>query len=59
MVRNEYVRFGVHINIEVSYKILWLEILNEAPNLHLTNSRQKNNPKIIFKMWVSWQNVDA
>ena len=26
MVRNESVRFGRHIDIEVSYKILWLEI---------------------------------
>jgi hypothetical protein len=26
MVRNEIVRFGRHIDIEVSYKILWLEI---------------------------------
>jgi hypothetical protein len=26
MVTNESVRFGMHIDIEVSYKILWLEI---------------------------------
>jgi hypothetical protein len=26
MVRNECVRFGKHVDIEVSYKILWLEI---------------------------------
>jgi hypothetical protein len=26
MVRNECLRFGVHIDIQVSYKILWLEI---------------------------------
>jgi hypothetical protein len=26
MIRNEIVRFGRHIDIEVSYKILWLEI---------------------------------
>ena len=26
MVRNESVRFGRHIDIKVSYKILWLEI---------------------------------
>jgi hypothetical protein len=25
MIRNESVRFGRHIDIEVSYKILWLE----------------------------------
>jgi hypothetical protein len=33
MVRNEYVRFGGHVDIEVSYKILQLEILKEAPIL--------------------------
>jgi hypothetical protein len=35
-VRNECTRFGGHLDIEVSYKILWLEILNEA--LILLNS---------------------
>jgi hypothetical protein len=30
-VRNECARFGGHTDIEVSYKILWLEILNKAP----------------------------
>jgi hypothetical protein len=30
MVRNECIRFGGHADIEVSYKILQLEILNEA-----------------------------
>jgi hypothetical protein len=34
MVRNEYVRFGGHVDIEFSYKILWLEILKETPSLH-------------------------
>jgi hypothetical protein len=29
-VRNECTRFGGHVDIEVSYKILQLEILNEA-----------------------------
>jgi hypothetical protein len=29
-VRNECTRFGGHVDIEVSYKILWLEILSEA-----------------------------
>jgi hypothetical protein len=33
MVRNECARFGGHVDIEVSYKILWLEIYNEAPIL--------------------------
>jgi hypothetical protein len=32
-VRNECVRFGGHVHIEVSYKIFQLEILNEAPIL--------------------------
>jgi hypothetical protein len=26
-VRNMYVRFGGHVDIEVSYKILWLYVL--------------------------------
>jgi hypothetical protein len=30
MVRNECVRFGGHVDIEISYKILWLEALKEA-----------------------------
>jgi hypothetical protein len=29
-VRNKYVRFGGHVDIEVSYKILQLEVLNES-----------------------------
>jgi hypothetical protein len=29
-VRNECIRFGGHVDIEVSYKILHVEILNEA-----------------------------
>jgi hypothetical protein len=29
-IRNECTRFGGHVDIEVSYKILQLEILNEA-----------------------------
>jgi hypothetical protein len=33
-VRNECVRFGGHIDIEVSYKILWLDVLKEIPILH-------------------------
>jgi hypothetical protein len=36
IIRNECTRFGGHVDIEVSYKILWLEILNEA--LILLNS---------------------
>jgi hypothetical protein len=33
MVRNESVRFGRHIDIEVSYKILWLEVPKNVPIL--------------------------
>jgi hypothetical protein len=33
MVRNECVSFGGHVCIEVSYKILQLEVLKEAPIL--------------------------
>jgi hypothetical protein len=34
MVRNESVRFGRHIDIEVSYKILWLEVQKLVLILH-------------------------
>jgi hypothetical protein len=34
MVRNENVRFGRHIDIEVSYKILWLEVPKLVLILH-------------------------
>jgi hypothetical protein len=34
MVRNECVRFVGHIDIEVSYKILQLEVLKEVLFLH-------------------------
>jgi hypothetical protein len=33
-VKNECVRFGGHVDIEVSYKILWLDVLKETPILH-------------------------
>jgi hypothetical protein len=33
-VRNECVRFGRHVDIEVSYKILRLDVLKETQNLH-------------------------
>jgi hypothetical protein len=33
-VWNEYVRFGGHVNIQVSYKILQLEVLKKAFILH-------------------------
>jgi hypothetical protein len=34
MVRNECVKFGGHVDIEVSYKILRLDVLKETPILH-------------------------
>jgi hypothetical protein len=34
MVRNESVRFGTHIDIEVSYKILRLEVPKSVPILY-------------------------
>jgi hypothetical protein len=34
MVRSESVRFGRHIDIEVSYKIFWLEVPKVIPILH-------------------------
>jgi hypothetical protein len=33
-VRNECVRFGGQVDIEVSYKILQLDVLKETQNLH-------------------------
>jgi hypothetical protein len=33
-VRNECVRFGGHVDIEVRYKILWLDVLKETQILH-------------------------
>jgi hypothetical protein len=33
MVRNEYVRFGGHVDIEVSYKILRLNVLKKTLSL--------------------------
>jgi hypothetical protein len=33
-VRNEDVRFGGHVDIKVSYKILWLDVLKETSILH-------------------------
>jgi hypothetical protein len=34
MVRNERVRFGGHVDIEVRYKILWLDVLKKTQILH-------------------------
>jgi hypothetical protein len=33
MVRNDCLRFGGHVGIQVSYKILWLEVLKDPPFL--------------------------
>jgi hypothetical protein len=33
MVRNECLRFGGHVGIQVSYKILQLEVLKDSPIL--------------------------
>jgi hypothetical protein len=41
MVRNESVRFGRHIDIEVSYKILQLEVPKLVPILHYPACFQK------------------
>jgi hypothetical protein len=41
MVRNESVRFGEHIDIEVSYKILWFEVPKLVPILHYPTCFQK------------------
>jgi hypothetical protein len=41
MVRNESVRFGRHIDIEVSYKISQLEIPKLVPILHYLACFQK------------------
>jgi hypothetical protein len=32
-VKNDCVRFGRHVNTEVSYKISWLDALNKTPTL--------------------------
>ena len=40
-VRNEFVRFGGHVDIEVSYKILQLEVLKESPLLDISPSFQQ------------------
>jgi hypothetical protein len=41
MVRNESVKFGRHIDIEVSYKILWLEVPKLVRILHYPACFQK------------------
>jgi hypothetical protein len=34
MVRNEYVRFGGHVDVQVSYKVLGLTVPKKALILH-------------------------
>jgi hypothetical protein len=46
MVRNECVRFGGHVGIEVSYKILQLEILKESPILTTRANLRQFCPRI-------------
>jgi hypothetical protein len=41
IVRNECLRFGVHVDIQVSYKILQLEILKKVIILHQPLSFQE------------------
>ena len=33
LVKNECVRFGVHVDIEVIYKIFWLDVQTKTPSL--------------------------
>jgi hypothetical protein len=33
-VKNECIRFGAYVGIEVSYKIFWLDVLKETLSLH-------------------------
>jgi hypothetical protein len=41
MVKNESVKFGRHIDIEATYKILWLEVRKLVPILHYPAFFQK------------------
>jgi hypothetical protein len=34
LTRNECVKFGKHVDKQVNYKILWLEVSNNAQTLH-------------------------
>jgi hypothetical protein len=44
-IKNVCVRFGEHVDIEVSYKILWQEVL-KSPNFgHCTLLSIKKNPQ--------------
>ena len=45
MVSNECLRFGVHVEIQVSYKILWFEIPKEVSILHQLPSFQEGHVK--------------
>ena len=35
MIRNGYLRFGGHVGIQVSYKILWSDVLKNIPSLQI------------------------
>jgi hypothetical protein len=34
LIRNKYIRFGGHVDIQVRYKIIMLEVPKKAPILH-------------------------
>jgi hypothetical protein len=40
LVNNESIRFGKHIDIEVSYKILWLEVPKLVPILYYSSEQK-------------------
>jgi hypothetical protein len=54
-VRNKCVRFGGHIDIEVSYKILQLDVLKESPILDTGMARWMaswaENPTAVERSW--------
>jgi hypothetical protein len=63
MVKNECVKFGGHVNIEVSYKILQLDVLKKTHvcKIHLALNRgcfetvlMKNTPRTLGVNYVTW-----
>ena len=64
MVRNECVIFAGHIDIEVSYKIFWLEVLKEVPIFYKFTLLSigivliKNTPRTLrVNPWVPWLKI--
>jgi hypothetical protein len=45
-VRNECVRFGGHVDIEVSYKILQLDVLEKTPSLQNPPCFEEKTPSL-------------